>query len=265
MIRSTSRPTDALAHACYQNPLCSNISILLAVAWIHRLSTVGKYLSRNTCCKSKNVADSASLARIENPARMCLLCKYLVQEGNLLTNLAAPIWQHDMHEVLPHHSFISSVWSRHLRCGFRQIRWLLKFRRRCGNLFFDTTYAKASRREAEVEKSLRWRLVSISNEAYTASRLSPRPVARGCKRRHQRARGCWIPCPGMNRTGHLRGTFFFCKAQAMIAERKIRLCKLLSSESETIEIKKPCSTIVWIFGVSGKRFRQLTEKIGRRG
>ena len=31
--------------------------------------------------------------------------------------------------------------------------------------------------------------------------------------------------------------FFFCKAQAMIAERKIRLCKLLSSESETIEIK----------------------------
>ena len=31
---------------------------------------------------------------------------------------------------------------------------------------------------------------------------------------------------------------FFCKAQAMIAERKILLCKLLSSgESETIEIK----------------------------
>ena len=58
---------------------------------------------------------------------------------------------------------------------------------------------------------------------------------------------------------------FFCKAQAMIAERKILLCKLLSSgESETIEIK-PCSTIVYILGVSGKRFRQLTEKIGRRG
>ena len=53
---------------------------------------------------------------------------------------------------------------------------------------------------------------------------------------------------------------FFCKAQAMIAERKILLCKLLSSgESETIEIK-PCSTIVYILGVSGKRFRQLTEK-----
>ena len=50
---------------------------------------------------------------------------------------------------------------------------------------------------------------------------------------------------------------FFCKAQAMIAERKILLCKLLSSgESETIEIK-PCSTIVYILGVSGKRFRQL--------
>ena len=46
----------------------------------------------------------------------------------------------------------------------------------------------------------------------------------------------------------------------MIAERKILLCKLLSSgESETIEIK-PCSTIVYILGVSGKRFRQLTEK-----
>ena len=31
---------------------------------------------------------------------------------------------------------------------------------------------------------------------------------------------------------------FFCKAQAMIAERKILLCKLLSSgEGETIEIK----------------------------
>ena len=54
--------------------------------------------------------------------------------------------------------------------------------------------------------------------------------------------------------------YFFCKAQAMIAERKILLCKLLSSgESETIEIK-PCSTIVYILGVSGKRFRQLTEK-----
>ena len=50
---------------------------------------------------------------------------------------------------------------------------------------------------------------------------------------------------------------FFCKAQAMIAERKILLCKLPSSgESETIEIK-PCSTIVYILGVSGKRFRQL--------
>ena len=49
-------------------------------------------------------------------------------------------------------------------------------------------------------------------------------------------------------------SFFFCKAQAMIAERKILLCKLLSSgESETIEIK-PCSTIVYILGVSGKRF-----------
>ena len=55
-------------------------------------------------------------------------------------------------------------------------------------------------------------------------------------------------------------SLFFCKAQAMIAERKILLCKLLSSgESETIEIK-PCSTIVYILGVSGKRFRQLTEK-----
>ena len=58
---------------------------------------------------------------------------------------------------------------------------------------------------------------------------------------------------------------FFCKAQAMIAERKILLCKLLSSgESETIEIK-PCSTIVYILGVSGKRFRQLTEKNRKAG
>ena len=61
------------------------------------------------------------------------------------------------------------------------------------------------------------------------------------------------------------GKLTFCKAQAMIAERKILLCKLPSSgESETIEIK-PCSTIVYILGVSGKRFRQLTEKIVRRG
>ena len=59
---------------------------------------------------------------------------------------------------------------------------------------------------------------------------------------------------------HVLHPIFFCKAQAMIAERKILLCKLLSSgESETIEIK-PCSTIVYILGVSGKRFRQLTEK-----
>ena len=36
----------------------------------------------------------------------------------------------------------------------------------------------------------------------------------------------------------LSGAKHFCKAQTMIAERRIRLCKLLSSgESETIEIK----------------------------
>ena len=36
----------------------------------------------------------------------------------------------------------------------------------------------------------------------------------------------------------IESVFFFCKAQAMIAERKILLCKLLSSgEGETIEIK----------------------------
>ena len=50
----------------------------------------------------------------------------------------------------------------------------------------------------------------------------------------------------------------FCgsNAPAMIAERRINLCELLSSG-------KPCSTIVRLFGMTGKQIRPA--KLGRPG
>ena len=58
----------------------------------------------------------------------------------------------------------------------------------------------------------------------------------------------WDTLCGLKRRLVLRSEVFFCKAQAMIAERRIRLCELLSSgESETTEnlAAQLCDSLAW--------------------
>lgn len=100
-------------------------AVLFAITRIYWLSTVGEYLKGTEFVKQlKRYLQGLWFTKFKDPTRTCRLWRYL---GKWL-KVPYSLWSAKCgtKKKTSHHSFVSSVWSQHFWCGFRQMRWLLR-------------------------------------------------------------------------------------------------------------------------------------------